>query len=178
MRTLRLWLIVLAILVPSLADANDHVAGFYSGVSFDKGSTLTGFHEVIDIVIPKPWEKNCSIVSDLSVNFGKHDDDTHISRVTSLFGVRVALVKNDGKPHRSVLFANGLAGVTSDSKIDEKNHRSLAVGGGWEYVLKHIDRAGDGGPALRGQIDYVAVHNHENFWRFSVGFVYRLGRTP
>jgi hypothetical protein len=61
-RIRRFWLIVVAILVPSAAGANDHVASVYAGGSYADASKLFGLHETLEIVFPKPWQRNMSLI--------------------------------------------------------------------------------------------------------------------
>src|SRR5215510_5789092 len=93
MRIRRLCLIVVVMLIPSTAGANDHVASFFAGYSLAGGSKLSGVQQAFDKVINKPWDKKCSIVGDLSLNIGEHNG-ADLTRVTYLSGVRFAIIKH------------------------------------------------------------------------------------
>jgi hypothetical protein len=170
---LRLSGLVLAIvLVPTLANADDHRADWYGGFSGGGGgSKLFGFHESLGIGFPQTKAENLSIVGDLSVHFGSSDAGTDVTQVAFMGGARYTFAKDNSRHKPSAHFLAGTV-YSNDGGSGGKNG-AIAVGGTYEFLLKR-GAAPMSGWGIRFQIDYFNRADRSNFTRISSGIVYRF----
>ena len=166
---MRPWIVVMVLLVPVAARANDHRADFCAAMSAARGSALWGTQLTLGLTSPKPSSQDLSILGDLSIHVGTHNTLT-TTRVGFMGGVRWWAPGTKGHKHRAfgqVLFGGVRehAGAQSDADI------ALAPGVGYEFHPRGAEV--HSGLAGRVQIDYV-FRSGAGFPRFSAGIVYRL----
>jgi hypothetical protein len=173
------WLVLVAVLVPATAQADDHRADLYAGFGYANASHLWGLHEGYAWTVRERGllrENDLSILGDLSLHFGSHEGNT-TTRVTYLVGPRWTIPMKE--PHHKLLAHALVGGVHSNQGVPDKNDFALAFGGGWEYILRPAPSATESseGFGVRFQADYVIrVGDNENFPRVSGGLIYRFKR--
>lgn len=164
-----LWLVLVVLLVPAAARANDHVAGAGGGPGFcsDCGSKLGGIHAMFEVSWPVGrLHDYFGIAADFSV----HGDDK-ITRATFLIGGRGSYWKSGT---RHVPSAHVLVGqVRTHTAAGRDRNFAIAAGGGYEFLVG--DTTSSDGWSLRGQVDYVHEFGiDDGFGRFALGVVYRF----
>ena len=165
----RLWLVVLVLqLIPAAARAHDHKAAFFSAFSVAKGSTLKGAHEVLEIPLSEPLDRDLSVLVDSSFHVGSENGE-RVTRLGYMIGARYTF---PGTPdvHKNRFSVHGLVGGVrnhADTQVD--NGLAAALGGGWEFI-RHGDKSAAGW-AYRLQADYV-FRGDEDFLRLSGGVAY------
>jgi hypothetical protein len=173
MRSRRLWLALGVLLIPSAAQADDHRAGLFAGISFARGSTLVGFHESYEVTSPRPANRNLSVVGDFSVNFGSHDNGADVTQVPFMFGVRY-MPTWLADHQKLVPFGQFLVGgVYTNDGVDDGTDGAFAFGGGVDFLPTRD--ASHEGWGVRAQFDYIVRGGEgDDIPRFSAGVVYRF----
>jgi hypothetical protein len=175
MRVRRPWLLLVLLLLPSAARADDHTAEFYAaGFSFVPGSFLIGPHvafgKTIELPRYKGFDKNLSIVGDFSTHFGPNEEEG--KRVTFAVGGRVSATIRDyfKLVHSGRALVGGVYGT--DRPEPETNLAFLfGYEAEWMPGRRTLEYEGWG---FRAQVDWVVRKGDaENFARVSTGFVYR-----
>jgi hypothetical protein len=162
-----LLVVLLVMTMPRPAAADDHKADWSGGFSGAFASRLFGARTTLAFN-PKR-DRTFSIVADLSVHHGKHDNET-ITRTTNLYGVRLlAFSSADGAVAKHAVSVQLLMGVLSPGSGDDKE-----AAGAFGFVYDYMPN--DGGLGFRGQVDYVLPQHTAAFARVSTGVVYRFGR--
>lgn len=173
---IRLWcLVLIVVLVPALARADDHWADYYAAFSGGDGaSKLFGFHQALAVTSPgAPSHYLSFVVTDVSIQKGSHDG-SGVSQATFLWGGRVTLSKPG---HRVKPSLHGLLGVVSTDGVADGASFAGAIGGGLEYLPHPQDPDRKKGFGIRGQVDRVFRNGAgDDFWRFSGGIFYRFGQ--
>jgi len=168
-------LVLVSLLVPTVARADDHRMDLYGGGSGGTGgSRLFGFHESLAWVGTPKMKRLSIVLSDFSVQFGK-DDSTRVTQVIWATGVRYTGFKYD---HKHKPFAQLLVGtVYSNDGLPDANDGATIVGFGYEFVPTPSDEDPKKAFAVRVQADRVFRGGaREDFWRYSVGLMYRFGQ--
>jgi hypothetical protein len=170
LRIRRSWLAVVLMLLlqPTLARAHDHTADLFGAFSFARASNLWGLHESLALTLPSPSNRDLSLVADLSLHIGTHDDKD-LTRVTFLGGFRYTLSGRRLLKH--LVSFHALAGGVHDGGPASGTEPALALGGGYEYLPRGSESAAGWGFRVQG--DYV-ISGGENFPRLSAGIVYRI----
>lgn len=177
MRLRPLCVVLMLVLVPTTAQANDHVASIFGALSMLTGSTHLGGHGSVEVALPiaHPIHDDLGLLVDSSVHGGT-DDGTSITKATLMFGLRGLR-----RPHaRLILFAHFLGGFHR-SQIGAAVDNGLAggAGAGLDILLGVAGRTprpgttGDPGWMFRAQADWVRVAG-ENSARVSFGLGYRF----
>ncbi len=168
MRIRRPWLVVVVLLLtPAAASADDHTADFFGAFAFAHASKLWGIHTSLAIALPEVVHQDLSLVADLTLHIGTHDEQD-VTRVTYMGGIRYTPT---GMRHpRHQVFGQVLGGGVHDGGPATSNKWALAVGGGYEYLFREKSR----GWGVRGEVDRVFVRDREDFLRVSAGIVYRI----
>jgi hypothetical protein len=169
------WLVLVAVLVPATAQADDHRADLYAGFGYANASHLWGLHEAYAWTLKDSGglANDISILGDVSLHFGSHGGNT-VTRVTYLVGPRWTIPTPE--PHHKLLAHALIGGVHSNPEADTKDW-AVAFGGGWEYILRPATspKESSEGLGVRFQVDYVIrVGDNENFPRVSGGLIYRF----
>ena len=127
--------VVMLLLVPTIAQANDHVARIAGGYSKLKSSSFDGGQGSLEVALPRTLNR-LAIVVDASINFGE-DAGTDVTKVTALAGLRG--VWRTAK-ERVVLFAHvlPLGGHRSHIGSDAENDWAWAGGFGGDYVISGV----------------------------------------
>jgi hypothetical protein len=172
MRVQRPWLslLVLLVLVPGTARADDHKADVAAALSYGNGSTTWGPHVVAACSLPF-FDYNLSAVGDISAHFGS-DEGSDADRVTLMGGVRYTVAR-PGSHSKHVPFGHVLLGAVHSHEGGEDTDFAVAFGGGYEFVPYRSEKPRQEGVAFRVQLDYLAG---AGFFRFSGGVVYRFKR--
>lgn len=174
MRMRSFWLVLVVLLAPATAHAHRHDADLFAAFTFASASTLIGFHEQYSVPTPNP-SRNLSIVADLSIHHGEHDD-ADLTRITFLGGGRLSLGEWNPK-HVPFLYAL-IGGVHDSGPALSGTSPAVALGGGWEYLPGGTtDPNKDAKWAVRVLADYVVTSDDKSFPRFSTGVVYRFKRV-
>lgn len=179
MRIRRSWLVlVVLLLAPAEARADDHTMDFSGGPSGKWGSNLFGFHGTFTLTSLSPLEarKNFSLVPiDFSVHWGDDDEDedndNDEKHITFMGGVRYTFTWKDlqgGMPYMQIL-AGGIHTKINDVGDLEP---ALAIGAGWENIFGRVDQY-TGKWGVRVQGDYI-VHAGQINPRLTVGVVRRI----
>jgi hypothetical protein len=171
MRVRRLWLVVVVLLIPTAGRAHDHKADFFGAFSLAKGSTSKGAHEVLAVSLPM-LDHDLSVLFDSSFHVGS-ENGQRLTRIGYMIGARYTF---PGQPdvHKNRFSVHGLVGgVRSHADAQVDNDPAIAVGGGWEFVLRG-DKAAAGW-AYRLQADYV-FRSDDDFLRLSGGIAYLFKR--
>lgn len=171
------WLVLVAVLVPGTAQADDHRADLYAGFGYANASHLWGLHESYAWTLKdrEPLANDISILGDVSLHFGSHAGNT-VTRVTYLVGPRWTIPIKGRDQHKLLAHAM-VGGVHSNPEADKKDW-ALAFGGGWEYILHPPADNSSEGLGVRFQVDYVVrVGDNENFPRVSGGLIYRFKKV-
>lgn len=177
----RLVPLVLALLLPTLAHADDHNADQFGGLSGGGGgSTLFGYRHAFALEAPRPNNRDLGFVlADVSVQFGEE-----VTQVAFMAGPRWAIGKPDN-PNKlllqflaGVVYTNDGSEVTTGTTdtIDTTNKDfSIAVGVGYEFIAHRYSKWG-----FRIQADGIRRFGDADDWlpRVSVGLVYRWPRLP
>ena len=176
MRILRscVFSLLVLILIPAAAHADDHRADWYVAFSGGTGaSSLYGFHNAFAIAINTPTLHRLSIVpGDVSVQFGSHDGEA-ARQATYLAGARLTVSKHGSHVKPTV---HALAGtVIAYRGAVNSTSGAISVGGGLEYVRDDPARVQATIVGARMQVDYIMrTDDQDNFWRVSGGLVLRL----
>jgi hypothetical protein len=179
MRIRGFWLVVVMVLVPVTARANDHVAEFFGAPSFAFGSTLFGAH-LAAAWIPPTLGKDLTLGGEFSFHNGTEDGNSEKLR---MYFVRVGYLfeQYKEKGHLPSVHAS-LGGVHEQNAVEEVNRFAGSFGGGYEYLTPQARRlaastemGGPGGYALvpRADVDYIVKEGHD-FVRVSVGVALRF----
>jgi hypothetical protein len=182
MRIRRSWLVLVVLLVaPAGARADDHRMDFAFAPSFKRGSSLFGVHGAITLTALSPTvasqppdiaRKNFSLVPlDFSIHTGDDDQDNDERHITFMGGVRYTFTWKEhqgGMPYMQIL-AGGI-----HSKINDVGdlEPALAIGAGWETIFGRSPTT-EGKWGVRLQGDYI-VHDGQINPRLSAGVVWRI----
>lgn len=166
----RLCIIALAfVLIPAVANADGHRAGFFGGGSYLKASSLGGFHVSGDIVFGDVTTANAykyfSLVGDFSLHKGTHDGGDATIKLF-MGGVSKKFAASDTSPHVGSIHgllggANGAGDTTFVG----------AVGGAYEFIAH---READKQVGFRVQVDGIFPKDGDNFLRASAGVIFRF----
>ncbi len=168
MRSRRPWLILVFVLVPTVARANDHVADLLFAASLGGGSVLRGGRAAITWTMPKPTTRDVALFLDLSVLDGEHDDND-VTKVGYLFGIRWTPA---GENQKHLPTFHALVGDMKHNSGPEKgNHWAFAFGGGYEIVPVATRTVSEW--AFRTDADVIVVNDASSFVRASAGVVWR-----
>jgi hypothetical protein len=165
----RLCVALLFMLVPAVASADGHRAGFFGGGSYLKASSLGGFHvsgDVVfgDVTTPSKY-KYFSLVGDFSLHSGTHDgEDTTIKLFMG--GASMKFAASDTSPH-----VGSVHGLFGGANGGGDTVFVTAIGGAYEFI-KHRD--GDRQVGFRVQVDGVIPKDGDKFLRASAGVVFRF----
>jgi hypothetical protein len=166
----RPWLALVILLSPAAAYAHDHFADACVAPTYEKGSTLLGFHIAGGFTVPEPPSakaevKRVSVLADFSMHWNKGGIDK--SRTNYAGGLRYAFAL---RPDQKIVpFAQVLLGASHiNTEGDGNTDPFVGFGVGVERIW-----GGPGGYGLRGQLDYL-VRSGEVSPRVSVGFVFRF----
>lgn len=175
MRIRALWFVVVLLLIPAIARANDHTASIFGGISFMSGSTLSGGHGQLEVSWPTSSYVHdyLSIIVDASVHGGTHDGAS-VTRATFVGGVRLS-----GRVGaKSVPFAQVLVGVMRSQRAAAAgNDPASVVGAGYEHLLGDTTTTDSRGWSLRTELGWVRAGG-DNSPRFSIGAAYRFKKPP
>ena len=171
--------VLMSLLAPTAALANDHVARLFGGYSNLSGSSFNGGHGSVEVAMPfaHPSHDDIGIVVDSSVHGGT-DAGTSITKATLLFGLRG--IWRPGS-RRLVLFAHLLGGFhRSHIGGVATNGRAGGAGGGVDILLGAAGRSvkpgaptsARSGWTVSNQYDWVRIAG-ENSVRISAGIGYR-----
>lgn len=172
MRIRRPWLVLVAVLMPSVTHAHDHFADLYGAASLMFGSAHPGLHVSFSKTLPQVEEaaaadvvKRLTFVGDFSAHWEAGEGDRR--NVNYLGGLRYTFAKT---AHSSKLpFVHlMLGGVHTKSAGQGDGDAALALGGGFEY----IPSGSPGGFGFRVQADYI-VRPGDVQPRVSAGIVWR-----
>jgi hypothetical protein len=165
------------LLSPAVARADDHRADWYGGFSGGSGaSKLAGFYNAFAIPLPSqnPRLHRMSLLTDVSVQFGKHDGQS-VSQVVYMAGAKYTFARREQKNKVSAHILGGTeyyntAGNASNTGV-------LAFGVGYEFIPAPTSSNLLDGLGVRVQVDSVfRSGDRENFWRVSGGLIYRFGQ--
>ena len=169
-------LVLAFLLVPTVARADDHRMDLFGGYSGGNGgSTTNGVHQSIAWGFQPKLPRLTWVVADFSTQSAKHGDGTRVTQVIAATGLRVTGIKgtHHHKPFFHFLVGNA---YTNDGQPDANNPATL-LGFGYEFV--HAPTDPKKGLAVRVQGDRVFMAGaREDFWRWSVGILYRFGQHP
>ena len=187
MRLRRSWLVLVVLLVvPAGARADDHRMDFAFAPSFKRGSSLFGFHGAITLTALSPTvasqppdiaRRNFSLVPlDFSIHTGDDDDDDDDEdndkrEITFMGGVKYTFTWREhqgGMPYMQIL-AGGIHTKINDVGDLEP---ALAIGAGWENIFGRGPN-NEGKVGVRFQGDYI-VHGGQISPRLSAGVVWRI----
>jgi hypothetical protein len=175
MRIRALLFVVVLLLVPAIARANDHTASIFGAISFMSGSTLSGGHGQLEASWPTSSRLHdfLSIIVDASVHGGSDNGDS-VTRAALVGGVRFS-----GRVGaKSVPFAQVLLGVMRSHRAAAAgNDAASVVGGGYEHLLGDTTSTDSQGWSLRTELDWVRAGG-DNSARFSIGAAYRFKKPP
>jgi hypothetical protein len=176
MRVRRPCLVLLTLLIPVAASADDHFADLYGGVSFAHGSVLIGPQVTFARTVKTPLDKLISVVADFSTQTGS-EDDLDQKRLGFMGGVRFTFPPSHHSKH--VPFVQTLVGgVNTDDETavptEDGTDVAFALGFGYEFVPNRDSRTEEAAWAVRVQAERVFVNSVGDFWRFSSGVVFRL----
>lgn len=161
--------VLIFLLMPATAWANDHVASIFGALSFLSGSTHRGGHGALEVALPSShtWHDEVGLVVDASVHGGTDAANAAVTKATLMFGVRGLY-----RPHSRLVLFGHLLGGGHRSQIGANVDNGGAVGAGGGYDIL-ISRPGSSGWIFRNQFDWVNVAG-ENSVRASAGFGYRF----
>lgn len=174
MRIPCLWLVVSALLlIPSAARADDHRARAYAALSNAYRSALGGFYASGEVTVPKPWDRDLSVLADFGAYWGSHDDND-LRHITFMVGPGWTIPPGENQKHLvSVHALLGLVNTDDELNIEDGTDFAFALGVGWEFVPGRSEKKE--GLGMRTQFDIVVRPGDEgNFPRLSVGAVYRF----
>jgi hypothetical protein len=158
--------VLMSLLVPTAAQAHDHVWDFSFGPAAATGSRLWGGRFSIGLTNKVPANKDLSWLIDVTNVKGKDGTDD-IVQLSYLGGVRYAILGNR-QTDKSVVLVHGLVGrfykQTGATGVGEW---SATVGGAFEQVLTH-------GWAARVQVEHSFVKNVKGYTQVSLGAVKRF----
>jgi hypothetical protein len=167
----RLWIVLAFLLVPAVASADAHRAGFFVGGSYLKASTLAGFHVMGDIVPCKvPTESKCkyvALVGDFGLYGGSHDEDADFKIKTFMGGVSMKFASSPTSGQVGSVHAlfGGAKGSGGDTEFVS------TVGGAYEYIFHRAEPKQCG---FRFQMDGIIPKEGDKFLRVSAGFIIRF----
>jgi hypothetical protein len=157
------------LLVPAVARADGHRAGFMAGASDLKASSFWGFHTTADYVfadISKPgWQKYVTLIADFSVHSGSHDSDSDKTKA-GFGGVGMRFARSQHSPVVGGVHLL-LGGVSSND-----SNKTLGVGALLEIAPWRASQPMNVG--FRVQWDYLNRAGDQNYNRISIGGVIRL----
>jgi len=162
----RSWLLaVVLVLYPVAARAHSHEADAFGGFSYANGSSLWGFRETYAVELPAKGVKPWSIVGDLGLRGGTHDD-RNVQQIVYTGGVRCEFVRSGEA--KNIPFAQVLVGGLHN-RGDAVRQSEFAVGfsAGYDYAPGGSKQ----GFGMRVQFDYL--HGGGNFPGVTAGVVYR-----
>jgi hypothetical protein len=165
--SLRLSALVLALLLPTLAHADDHNADQYAAFSSGGGgSTLFGYRHAFALESPRPSNRNLGFVlADVSVQSG-----SQVTQVAFMAGPRVTIAKRV-HPHKPLLQAL-VGGVYTNSAVAGTTDTdfAIALGAGYEFIRNEESKWG-----FRILVDRIRRFGDADDWltRGSAGVVYR-----
>jgi hypothetical protein len=171
MRVRRPWLLMVALLIPGAASADDHRADIFAAAfSSVHGSLLLGPHVAFGKSLPESVPAWFNVVGEFSTHFGP-DEETG-KRVAYAVGGRVSYPTLTH--HKLVHSGRVLVGSVYGTERGEGDKDFSGVFGyEAEYIPTRTDDPYEGW-AFRAQIDYVVRQgDSKNFVRFSTGVVYR-----
>ena len=162
--------VLLLLLVPATARANDHVASIFGGFGMLTGSAHRGGHGSLEVALPF-GDHGLGVLVDSSVHGGT-DAGVDVTKATLLFGLR-GLYRH----RRLILFAHAMVGMHRSHIGGQANNGGAGgAGGGFDVVLNNAgSSATPGGPGwiFRNQYDWVKVAG-KNSLRASAGIGYRF----
>lgn len=165
-----LGVVLMVLLVPTTARANDHVASIFGAFSMLSGSTHSGGQGTLEVSWPTQHNIHhyMAVLVDTSVHGGTDDAGNTVTKATILIGLRgLYRIPNQ----RLVVFAHGLVGGhRSQIAATADNGWAGGAGGGFDVLIGNTTLSGF---ALRNQYDWVRVAG-ENSLRVSIGFAYRF----
>jgi hypothetical protein len=165
MRIRQFWLLLAMLAIPTVASADGHRAGAFGGLSFARGSTLTGFHINVEHTLTTGDDRHVYGTADYSV----HDGDG-FKRQTFMGGINAV-----GRWKAVSAGVRGLlGGVWGDGSGDISGSigAQIELGAYSPSALSKpvriesrtvVDQVFRGGPG-------------ENFWRVSTGIVVKFQR--
>lgn len=157
MRIRHFGLVVAILLVPSVASADGHRARAFGGVSFAKGSTLTGAHFNVERVVGDSAKQHVSLLADYSI----HETNRH-----TLMGGATFTGQRGGASFSLRALAGGVFG-------DGSSNAAVAVGGAIDLGQRlNAARANAIRWGVQVQVDQIfRGGDAKNFWRTSFGVV-------
>lgn len=167
MRNRPLWVVLaLLLFVPSSAGADDHRADFFGGISFARGSVLTGFHLGGTISPGAPQSPYKSFLYDFSLHSGKGSDP---DLKTMLFGFAHTLTTSE-RAKKFVPVPHGTIGFVSadGTKFAGSAGASLDV-----VLASNTARDQQNHPAIRLQYDRVFRDDAKDFDRYTIALAWR-----
>ena len=177
MRMRLIGLVLGLLLVPALASADDHRWDWYFGGSGGDGaSKLAGIHQAIGIALGQQGtRRKVAVVGDLSTQFGSHDG-IPVTQFAYMTGVRLMASRRSDKfkPSGHVLFG----GVYQNDGLADTNDGAIAIGFGVEYIPNPTSPELRHSFGIRAQVDRIFRMSdvREDFWRASVGVIFRYGQ--
>ena len=173
---LRLSWVVLGLLVPTLAYADDHWADNYAGFSGGSGgSTVYGVHDSVAIEFKK-WPDLGVVPVDFSVQFGEQ-----VTQVIYMAGARYTWAPSSDRMHANKVLLQALFGTvyTNDgaSTSTDKTDKDFALGLGAGYEFLKVIKGQT--VTFRGIYDRIKRSGDRDEWfnRFSAGMSYRWTRA-
>jgi hypothetical protein len=171
MRHLSAWLILIALLFPTAAQAHDHRWDFSLAAASATGSRLWGGRYSVGLTKTIKEKKYFSVLFDVT-NVKGHDDehDQDIIQNSYLGGGRVALPRVSGE--HFVVMLHGIAGGAYKQKGDTGDlNLALTAGAAVEWVPE-----GAKGWAARVQIEqsFLPDKDVKGYTQFSFGVVKRF----
>jgi hypothetical protein len=177
MRIRLIGLVLGLLFIPALASADDHRwDGYFGGSGGNGASKLAGIHQAIGIALGREGAmRKIAVVGDFSTQFGSHDG-IPVTQFAYMTGVRVMASRRTDKfkPSGHVLFG----GVYQNDGLADTNDGAVAIGFGIEYIPNPTSSDLKNSFGIRAQVDHFFRMNdlRSNFWRASVGVIFRYGQ--
>lgn len=167
MRHLHAWLIVIALLFPSAAQAHGHVWDFAFGPAWAEGSSLWGGHVSIGLTNKVPANKNLSWLIDLT-NLKDRESSQDTTQLAYYVGPRYSV----GENHHTAMVHGQLGIVDKHQGATGTTQFAMKIGAAYEWVPK----GNLGGLALRVQAEhsFVPDEDRKGYTQISASFVRRF----
>jgi hypothetical protein len=150
-------------MIPATAHADGHRAGLFGGISFARGSTLTGGHFSYERSFQKAEEKHFYLTGDYSL----HDGDQFVRHIGMIGG---------NGTFRWKFLSGSFRGLFGSVWGDGSSNFSYVVGGSVDLIpTDPAVRSKQRRVELRVILDeIVRTGDPESFWRVSIGGVLKL----
>ena len=165
MRHLRACLVLVALSLPSVAQAHGHRWDFSMAAATATGSRLWGGRVAVGVTSNKPANKDLSFLFDLTNLKGEHnsEDVTHLSY---LVGGRYAVLSNN----KHLLMLHGIGGIVHKHQgATDRTDGAVTLGAAYEWV----PRGAYAGWAARVQVEqsFLPSKSVKGYTQISIGAV-------